>query len=104
MHTDEVHPPSCSKYLVNHALVMGQTPLHVIIVPGPVIKERAVCLAETMQVDDIALRILQITSDNIKFQRCVILRPRSRILIFIGIRDLNYRFLCVFKIIIREAA
>ena len=31
---------------------MGQTALHIIIVPGPVVKERAVCLTETMQVEE----------------------------------------------------
>ena len=104
MHTDEIHPPSCCKYLVNHALIMGQTALHIIIVPGPVIKERTVCLAETMQVDDIALRILQIASDDIKLQRSIVLRSRSRILLIIRIGNLHFRFLCLVKIIIREAA
>ena len=78
MHSDEIHLPADRQHRVYHALVIVQTCCHVIIVPAPVVEERAVSLAETMKIHNVSVIVLEITADYIKFEDRIV-RNRIRI-------------------------
>jgi len=90
MHPYEIHPPAGSKDFIDHPLVVAEACVDIIIVPAPVVEERAICLSETMKIHDIAFGILQVASHDIEFK---LGKVRRRVF---HIRFFLFRFLFFF--------
>lgn len=68
METHEIHVPALGYYLVDESLVISQALVDVIVGPpgALLVKPRAVGLAETMQVDNITVVVLEVFSIDMK--------------------------------------